>query len=192
MNPPFRIVILISGDGSNLQAIIDAMREGAPYQITAVISNKADAYGLTRAKNAGIPTQVINHTAFEDRGKFDQTLMETIDAYQPQLVVLAGFMRRLGENFVNHYEGKMINIHPSLLPKYPGLHTHRRVLESGDKEHGISIHYVTKDVDSGPIIEQSKLTVSPSDTEDSLKKRIHKLEHQRYPNVITDLALAKN
>lgn len=173
------IVVLISGNGSNLQAIIDAK-----IPISAVISNQADAYGLMRAQSAGIPTHVIDHTLFDSRDTFDAELQTSIDRYHPELVVLAGFMRILSTGFVQHYTGTLINIHPSLLPKYRGRHTHRRALEAGDKKHGISVHYVTETLDSGPIITQSSLDIHPKDTEKSLKARIQQLEHQLYPHTI--------
>lgn len=179
------IVVLISGNGSNLQAIIDAN-----IPIAAVISNKADAYGLTRAKKANIPTHVIDHTHFDSREDFDAELQACIDQYHPELVVLAGFMRILTPGFVQHYTGTLINIHPSLLPKYRGCHTHRRALEAGDKTHGISVHYVTETLDGGPVIAQASLAIQPDDTEISLKSRIQHLEHQLYPHII-ELICAK-
>ncbi len=178
------IVILISGQGTNLQAIIDATKKGLPVDIRAVISNRANAYGLTRAREAGIPTQIISHQDYSSRADFEEALQAGIDQYTPKVVVLAGFMRKLGSDFVKHYQGRMINIHPSLLPKYPGLETHRRVLEAGDKEHGVSIHFVTEEVDGGPIICQARLTVTPDDDEESLSQRVHKLEHTVYPQVL--------
>ncbi len=178
------IVVLISGQGTNLQAIIDASQKGLPVTIRAVISNRADAYGLTRAQEAGIPTHIIAHDSFSSRSDFEQALQKQIDAYNPKAVLLAGFMRKLGSDFVKHYHGRMINIHPSLLPKYPGLNTHKRVLKEGDKEHGVSIHFVTEEVDGGPVICQARLRVAPDDTEETLKQRIHKLEHTAYPQVL--------
>lgn len=173
------IVVLISGNGSNLQAIIDA---GIP--ISAVISNRADAFGLERAQQAAIPTHIISNDDFASRENFDQALLTQIETYQPQLVVLAGFMRILGEHFISHFTGRLINIHPSLLPNYKGLHTHRRVLEAGETEHGISVHYVNSDLDGGPIISQSKLDVDADDTEASLQQRVQSLEHHLYPHTI--------
>ena len=182
---PLRVVVLISGNGSNLQAIIDKIVvDNIAAEIVAVISNKADAYGLTRAKNAGIPVEIINHVDHESRDDFDKTLQNIIDNYQADLVVLAGFMRILTNDFVNHYAGRMINIHPSLLPKYQGLHTHRRVLESGEKEHGASVHFVTPELDSGPVILQAKIQIEENDTEDSLAQRVHQVEHLIYPQVV--------
>lgn len=182
---PLRVVVLISGNGSNLQAIIDKIAiDKIPAQVVAVISNRADAYGLTRAQNAGIPVEVINHSNHEDRTAFDESLQETIDAYQAELVVLAGFMRILTDDFVNHYAGRMINIHPSLLPKYQGLNTHRRVLEAGEKEHGASVHFVTPELDSGPVILQAKVAVEENDTEQTLAQRVHEVEHVIYPQAV--------
>ncbi len=192
MDRTFRLVILISGSGSNLQAIIDAIaRKKLDAQIAAVISNNKAAYGLQRARAADIPTHVIEHQQFPDRESFDQQLMQTIDQYQPDLVVLAGFMRILSSDFVAHYDQKMINIHPSLLPRYKGLHTHRRVLEAGEKEHGLTIHYVTADLDSGPILRQVKVPVLDDDDESTLAARVLEQEHIAYPEVIQWLATKK-
>ena len=177
------IIVLISGNGSNLQAIIDA---GIP--IAGVISNKPDAYGLVRAEQARIPTVIVNHKDHPTRDDFDRELMTAIDAFQPDLIVLAGFMRILTPEFVRHYYGKLINIHPSLLPKYKGLDTHQRALADKESEHGVSVHFVTEDLDGGPIIAQAKLTVLPDDTETSLEKRIHQIEHKLYPHVIKQIS----
>lgn len=187
--PPLPIIVLISGSGSNLQAIIDAIAAGQlNAEIRAVISNRADAYGLTRARNAQIPAEVLEHQNFDNREAFDQALMELIDSYQPELVVLAGFMRILTEDFVRHYSGRMLNIHPSLLPKYQGLNTHQRVLDAGDTEHGVSIHYVSSELDGGPIILQAKVSVFADDDKDRLAQRIHQQEHIVYPLVINWVA----
>lgn len=176
------IVVLISGSGSNLQALIDACeKEEIPGKIAAVISNKASALGLERAKKAGIETKVIEHQKFAQREIFDAELIRAIDKFSPDLVVLAGFMRILTEDFVRRYEGKMLNIHPSLLPKYPGLNTHRRALESGDKEHGVSVHFVTAELDSGPNVIQALVPVLSQDNEETLAARILKQEHIIYP-----------
>lgn len=179
----FTIVVLISGNGSNLQALIDAAPKH-DYQIAAVISNVEDAYGLARAKAANIPTVVLPHTDFAHREDFDQALQNTLEQYNADLVVLAGFMRRLGTNIVHHFSGRMINIHPSLLPKYPGLNTHKKVIAAKDKEHGVSIHFVTDDLDAGPIISQAKLTVNPNDTPETLQQRVLQLEHKLYPQTV--------
>ncbi len=183
--PPLPIVVLLSGNGSNLQAIIDQIAEGTlNARICAVISNKADAYGIQRAKAANIPTRIIEHSHYDDRESFDAELTRSIEKYQPELIVLAGFMRILTDDFVKHFYGRMINIHPSLLPKYRGLHTHKRALEAGDKEHGLSIHYVSVKLDGGPIILQQSVPVLEGDTEDSLAQRVLLQEHQAYPKVI--------
>lgn len=180
-----RIVVLISGHGSNLQAIIDAIdKDDLPVEIGAVVSNRADAFGLLRAERAHIPTEVLAHQDYDSREAFDTALVQCVDQYSPDVVVLAGFMRRLGATLVQHYQGRMINIHPSLLPKYSGLHTHRRVLEAGDAEHGVTIHFVTEEVDGGPIVSQARLTVLAGDTEESLKERVQRLEHVLYPQVL--------
>ena len=176
------IVVLLSGNGSNLQAIIDA-----DIPISAVISNKSDAYGLTRATHANIPTHTINHKIYTSRQAFDEALQQQIAHYQPELIVLAGFMLILSEEFVTYFEGKLINIHPSLLPRHKGLHTHRKVLSAGDKKHGVSIHYVTSELDGGPIIAQAELDVHPNDTDTSLQARIHHLEHKLYPYIINQI-----
>lgn len=184
-NTPLPIVVLISGSGSNLQAIIDRIADGSiNARICAVISNQADAYGLQRAREANIPTEVIAHSRFNNRVDFDAELTRVINQYKPELIVLAGFMRILTDDFVNHFYGKMINIHPSLLPKYRGLHTHRRALEAGDKEHGLSVHFVTAELDGGPIIIQKSVPVLDDDNEESLAQRVLKQEHQAYPQVI--------
>lgn len=180
-----KIVVLISGNGSNLQAIIDACdQKKINGTLSAVFSNKASAYGLTRASEAGIPAFSLDPKSFESREAFDNALMEQIDAYQPDVVVLAGYMRILSPAFVSHYLGKMINIHPSLLPKYPGLHTHRQVLENGDKEHGTSVHFVTEQLDGGPVILQAKVPVFDGDDEEIVTARVQVQEHAIYPLVI--------
>lgn len=185
MSSTCRVVVLISGNGSNLQAIIDASQENDyPAEIVAVISNKADAYGLQRAQQAGITTQVLEHTDYADRASYDQALIQAIDHYQPDLVVLAGFMRILSDDFVLHYDNRLLNIHPSLLPKHKGLNTHQRVLDASDTHHGASVHFVTPSLDSGPLILQSAIEVSTNDTAASLAKRVHEVEHRIYPQAI--------
>lgn len=177
-----RIVVLISGSGSNLQALIDSCaRPGHPGQIAAVISNRADAYGLQRAAQAGIPTRLLDHKGFASREAFDAALVEAIDAHQPDLVVLAGFMRILTPALVEHYRGRLLNIHPSLLPAYKGLHTHQRVLDAGEREHGCSVHFVSAELDGGPVIVQARLPVLDGDDADSLARRVHQAEHLIYP-----------
>ncbi len=184
-NATCKLVVLISGNGSNLQAIIDAIAAGEiPAEIRAVISNNPDAYGLERARRAGIPTAVVDHRDYPDRERYDQALRAVIDRYAPDLVVLAGFMRILTPAFVEHYAGRMLNIHPSLLPRYQGLDTHRRVLEAGDAIHGVSVHFVTPELDSGPIVLQAEVPVGPGDTEEDLARKVHAEEHVIYPRVI--------
>ena len=179
------VVVLISGSGSNLQALIDSItQDGNPARIAAVICNRADAYGLVRAQNAGIPTRVLDHKQFDGREAFDAALIEAIDGFDPQLVVLAGFMRILTGDFVRHYEGRLLNIHPSLLPKYKGLHTHQRALEAGDREHGCSVHFVTEELDGGPLVVQAVLPVELHDTPQSLAQRVHVQEHLIYPMAV--------
>ncbi len=175
------VVVLISGSGSNLQALIDSQDEDNPARIRAVISNRADAYGLQRAQAAGIPTRVLPHRDFADREAFDTALMQAIDAHQPDLVVLAGFMRILTPGFVRHYRGRLLNIHPSLLPRHKGLDTHRRALEAGDSEHGCSVHFVTEELDGGPVATQATLAIEPGETLDDLAQRVHVAEHRIYP-----------
>ena len=172
----------LSGTRSNLQALIDSDDvKGSPATIRAVISNRADAYGLQRATDAGIDTRVLDHTAFEGREAFDAALIKIIDQFNPQLVVLAGFMRILSADFVRHYSGRLLNIHPSLLPKYKGLHTHQRALEAGDREHGCSVHFVTEELDGGPLVVQAVIPVESEDTPSSLAQRVHTQEHLIYP-----------
>lgn len=182
-----KVVVLISGNGSNLQAIIDATQRGLPINICAVISNCSDAFGLVRAQKAGIPTHFISHQQMTRR-EFENKLRQQINYYQPQLIVLAGFMRKLTPEFVNDYDGRMINIHPSLLPKYPGLNTHQKVISAKDSEHGVTIHYVNAEIDGGPIICQGAIPVLKDDTENTLQQRIHDLEHKLYPQVIEWIA----
>lgn len=177
-----RVVVLISGSGSNLQAIIDAAQQADyPAQVVAVISNKAQVKGIERARSAAIPAHVLDHKQFSEREAFDAALAELIDGFQPDLVVLAGFMRILTAEFVQHYQGRLLNIHPSLLPKYPGLNTHRRALEAGDRHHGVTVHFVTAELDGGPAIVQARVDVSADDTEADLAQRVLQQEHIIYP-----------
>ena len=180
------IVVLISGNGSNLQAIIDSCTNGIikNSRIAAVISNKADAYGLQRAQLANIEAVSITATNYANRQDYDQVLIEKIDAYQPDVIVLAGFMRILSADFVNHYQGRMLNIHPSLLPKYTGLNTHQRAIDAGDTEHGTSIHFVTEELDGGPVILQAKVPIFTTDSVDDVIERVQRQEHNIYPLVI--------
>jgi phosphoribosylglycinamide formyltransferase, formyltetrahydrofolate-dependent len=175
-------VVLISGNGSNLQAIIDSMKRAElPIELRAVISNQAEAYGLKRARRAGIPTKILKHTVFPDRDAFCADLQRLIDRYQPALVALAGFMRILSADFVTHYPGRILNIHPSLLPAFRGLNTHARALAAGVQEHGASVHFVTEEVDGGPVILQARVPVLPDDDPQTLAVRVLQQEHRIYP-----------
>ncbi len=176
-----RIVILISGRGSNMEAILKA---GIPADVTAVISNDPAAGGLATAAGHGVRTAVVDHRQFADRAAFDQALAAVIDDSRPDLVVLAGFMRILGDAFVARYHGRMINIHPSLLPAFPGLHTHRRALEAGVRVHGCTVHFVTPTLDHGPIVIQAAVPVLDADTEDALAARVLREEHRIYPQAV--------
>ena len=179
---PCKIAVLISGGGSNLQSIIDHIEQGhIPASIACVISNKPDAYGLVRAQNANIPTHVIEHKNYVSREAFDEELVRTLAVYNIQLIILAGFMRVLSPTFINEYEDSILNIHPSLLPKYTGLHTHARAIAAGESEHGCSVHFVTADLDEGPLIIQAKVKVENSDDADALAARVLKKEHVIYP-----------
>ena len=176
-----KIVILISGRGSNMQAILAAR---LPVTVTAVISNEPKAAGLAIAQQHGVATRVVDHRAYADRAAFDTALTKEIDALKPDLVVLAGFMRILSDDFVKHFGGRLINIHPSLLPAFSGLHTHRRALEAGVKVHGCTVHFVTPQVDDGPIVIQAAVPVLPGDSEDALAARVLEQEHRIYPQAI--------
>ncbi|NMP32488.1 phosphoribosylglycinamide formyltransferase [Thalassotalea sp. M1531] len=180
-----RIVVLISGSGTNLQAIIDACNSAEyPGEVVGVISNKVDAYGLTRAEQANIAHQALSHKSFDSREDYDLALIDAIDTYQPDIVVLAGFMRILTPAFVQHYLGRLVNIHPSLLPKYQGLNTHQRAIDAGDEEHGVSVHFVTEELDGGPVILQAKVPIFKNDSADELAARVHEQEHKIYPLVV--------
>ncbi len=187
---PFKLAILISGNGSNLQAIIDKFKDDNFIEISCVISNKKNAFGLKRASNANIDNYFIDHTSYQSRQDFESKIINILESYQPDLVVLAGFMRILSEVFVNKYLGKLINIHPSLLPKYKGLDTHKKVLDNNEKYHGVTVHFVDNTLDGGPICAQSKMLVETEDIE-SLEESIHKLEYDIYPRVIYDIAHGK-
>jgi phosphoribosylglycinamide formyltransferase-1 len=179
------IVILISGRGSNMEAIVRAAQNEAwPAQISAVISNRPDAAGLDFARSHGIPVASLDHRQFPNRAAFDAELVKLIDSYKPDLVVLAGFMRILTGEFVNHYEGRLLNIHPSLLPLFPGLATHEQALEAGVKEHGATVHFVTEALDHGPMVIQASVPVYPDDTADTLAHRVLKQEHIIYPRAV--------
>ncbi len=175
-----RIAVLVSGNGSNLQALIDANLSG---QIIGVLSNKADAYALERAKQANIATAVVSHKDFPNRESFDEAMHQQLLAWQIDLVILAGFMRILTPSFVSQWQGKMLNIHPSLLPYYKGVNTHQRVLNTGDRFHGCTVHFVTAELDAGQSIAQSAIEVRLNDTIETLAQRVHKLEHFIYPQV---------
>lgn len=179
---PCRVVVLISGNGSNLQALLDgANSSSAGYQVVATISNKAQVFGLERAQRAGIDRAVIDHRQYPSREAFDQVLADTIQGYKPDLVILAGFMRILSAGFVHRFRGKLINIHPSLLPKYPGLNTHQRALDAGDTEAGCSVHYVTEELDGGPTIVHARVPIEAGDDAALLAARVLVAEHSIYP-----------
>ena len=177
-----KAAILISGSGTNLQSFIDQVGDGRlELEIAVVFSNRPDAYGLRRAENAGIPTECVEHGEFEKREQFDRTVAAALDAFEPDLIILAGFMRILSPWFVQHYDGKILNIHPALLPMYPGLNTHARALEAGESHHGSTVHFVTDDLDAGPRILAGRLAIQPQETAEELKARVQALEHQIYP-----------
>ena len=190
MQQMYNIVVLISGKGTNLQALIDASRRSS-YKISAVISNTAKAIGLNRAKISGIDTYVIEQESFNSKLEFEESLATRISEINPKLIVLAGFMKVLSPQFVRLFRGKIVNIHPSLLPEYPGLNTHQRVLKDKKKIHGVSVHLVTEDLDGGPIIAQDSVRVLPKDTAESLAKRVLEKEHIIYPKVVESLAIGK-
>ncbi|MCB1903598.1 MAG: phosphoribosylglycinamide formyltransferase [Gammaproteobacteria bacterium] len=182
------LVVLISGSGSNLQAIIDQAAAGLAVEIRAVVSNRPGVRGLERAEAAGIATRVLDHKAFPDRESYDLALADLLDEFQPQLVILAGFMRILSPLFIQRFRGRMLNIHPSLLPKYRGLHTHQRALDAGDSEHGASVHYVTEELDGGPLILQARVAIEPEDNAERLAERVLAKEHIIFPMVIRWIA----
>ncbi len=176
------IVILISGRGSNMESLLNAVAEGSlPVQVAAVISNRPDAKGLETAAAQDVETCVVDHTRFDSRESFDAAMIKMIDSYSPDLVVLAGFMRILTDGFVRRYEGRLLNIHPSLLPSFPGLHTHRRALEEGVRVHGCTVHFVTPQLDHGPVVVQAAVPVLDGDDEATLAQRVLEQEHQVYP-----------
>jgi phosphoribosylglycinamide formyltransferase-1 len=184
--PRCRMVVLISGNGSNLQAIIDACHDGHILgDIVAVISNESSAYGLDRAKNAGIETVTLPHKDFPTRADYDHALSQRINGFEPDLIVLAGFMRILTADTVCRYRGQIINIHPSILPLYPGLNTHERALEDQVSTHGATVHFVTEALDGGPIILQGRVKVLDNDSKETLAAKVHVVEHQIYPKVIS-------
>ena len=180
--PRCKTAVLISGSGSNLQSFIDKAAAAAiNLDLAVVFSNRPDAYGLTRAARAGIPTECLEHGAYPDRETFDRAIAAVLDGYEPELIVLAGFMRILSPWFVAHYEGRVLNIHPALLPAYPGLDTHQRVLDAGEKWHGSTVHFVTEELDGGPRILQGRLAVDPDESADALCGRVQAVEHTIYP-----------
>lgn len=180
-----RIIVLISGNGSNLQAILDHCASGKiAGEVVGVISNKADAYGLVRAKDAGVATAILTQQQFASREEYDTALLALMADYQPDLVVLAGFMRILSAQLVHHFAGRMLNIHPSLLPKYQGLHTHQRAIDAGDSEHGTSVHFVTEELDGGPVILQARVPIFEGDEADEVAARVQAQEHSIYPLVV--------
>jgi len=177
-----KTAILISGSGTNLQAFIDAVKSGdLNLDLTVVFSNNPNAFGLERAEKAGIPTACIQHSDFPDRESFDAAVIAELDRFEPDLLILAGFMRILSKSFVAHYVGKILNIHPALLPLYPGLNTHQRVLDAGNEWHGSTVHFVTEKLDGGPRILQGRLAVVPGETADELESRVQTIEHKIYP-----------
>lgn len=179
------LVVLISGSGSNLQAIIDAIKNNdLNAEIKVVISNQANATGLERASRENIKTHIVDHKQFPDRGSFDQAMIEIIDPLKPDLVVLAGFMRILSNDFIDHFHNRLINIHPSLLPKYKGLNTHKLAIDNNDAIHGASVHYVSHELDSGPVVIQAEIPVLDTDKAESLASRVLQEEHKIYPMVI--------
>ncbi|MFW5450941.1 MAG: phosphoribosylglycinamide formyltransferase [Methylophagaceae bacterium] len=186
------IVILISGRGSNMVSIVEAVKnKDLPINVAAVISNRPNAAGIDYAKQVGIATAIIDHQNFESRQLFDLALAKEIDNYSPDLVILAGFMRILTTGFVEHFSGRLINIHPSLLPKYKGLHTHQRAIDAGDKEHGASVHFVTAELDDGPVVLQARVPVQADDTATTLANRVLQQEHLLYPEAIRQLISRK-
>ena len=180
-----RFAVLISGNGSNLQALIDACQAGRIQgELVGVVSNRADAFGLERAKAAGIATQVLSNQAFADRESYEAALIQALESWNPDLLVMAGFMRILTPGFVQHFAGRMLNIHPSLLPKYQGVKTHARAIAAGDTVHGASVHFVTEELDGGPVVLQARVPIFPDDDEVTLAERVLSQEHQIYPLVI--------
>lgn len=185
-----RLAVLISGQGRNLQAILDAVAAGRiAADIACVVSNRTDAAGVMRAREAGYATEVVAHAEYLDRTRFDRALASALDHHRSDIVALAGFMRVLGDEFIRRFHGRMVNIHPSLLPKYRGLHTHRRALEAGDTEHGGSVHFVTEELDGGPIVIQGRFTVQPQDDEQTLAERVMRdVELKIYPQALAWMA----
>ena len=176
-------VVLISGNGSNLQSIIDNAKS-IDLTICCVVSNKMDAFGLKRAAKVGIPCVALDETLFDSKLGFDQEIMKVIDNYQAEVIILAGYMRILSADFISKYSGKILNIHPSLLPKFPGLNTHQRAIDASEKKHGASVHFVTEEVDGGPVIAQQSVNIDSTDNSQTLAKKVLEKEHVLYPQVI--------
>ena len=176
-------VVLISGNGSNLQSIIDNAKS-IDLNICCVVSNKTDAFGLKRAAKVGIPYVALDETLFDSKLGFDQEIMKVIDNYQAEVIILAGYMRILSADFISKYSGKILNIHPSLLPKFPGLNTHQRAIDASEKKHGVSVHFVTEEVDGGPVIAQQSVNIDSTDNSQTLAKKVLEKEHVLYPQVI--------
>jgi phosphoribosylglycinamide formyltransferase-1 len=182
MARPCKTAILISGSGTNLQAFIDAVATSdLNLELAVVFSNNPQAFGLERARKAGIPTSCIAHQSHPDRASFDRALIRELDPYEPELLILAGYMRILSPAFVAHYQGRILNIHPALLPRFPGLNTHQRALDAGDQWHGSTVHFVTEELDGGPRILQGRLKVQPGETAEELAARVQAIEHKIYP-----------
>ena len=183
--PKKRVVILISGSGSNMVNLVEHCQAGdINAEVVAVVSNRAEAAGLAKAESLGVHAESLSHREFATREVYDDKLTELVQSFQPDLVVLAGFMRILTPVFVNAFSGRLLNIHPSLLPKYKGIHTHQRALDAGDKEHGVSVHFVTEELDGGPVILQAKIPVFEGDEADDLQARVHEQEYRIYPLVV--------
>lgn len=189
VSAPLPVVVLISGNGSNLQVLVDGQLSGElPIEIRAVVSNRSDAYGLERARRAGIAAEVLEHRGYDSREAYDAALLQQLQRHEPRLVVLAGFMRILTPALVGELEGRLINIHPSLLPAFRGLHTHERALEAGVAEHGCSVHFVIPELDAGPVIVQARVPVYPDDTAEALARRVQAQEHRIYPLAVRWIA----
>jgi len=184
-----KIVVLISGSGSNMVAIQNAINNGiiSDTELSCVICNEPEAGGIEKAQHLGLPTRILNHKNFETRELFDEELVAAIKNINPDLIILAGFMRILTSIFTSAFSGKILNIHPSLLPKYPGLHTHESAIKNDDREHGLTIHFVTEELDGGPIIAQGYLVIGNTKDPESLQQRIHRIEHDLYPKIINEV-----
>lgn len=186
MSPPARrpVAVLISGNGSNLEALVRA-GAGFSYQVAGVVSSSPGAYGLERAARLGVPSQVVDHRRFDDRAAFDRALAEAVAGIAPDLVALAGFMRVLGGEFVRRFHGRLLNLHPSLLPRFPGAGTHQRAIDAGEREHGATVHFVTEELDAGPVVAQARVPVLDGDTAEALAERVRREEHVLYPKTVS-------